>query len=491
MRRAAVYAVLSALLLTEYGTKVCPFLAGLPRATLLLCIGTALGLMLAVRPLLLDWLERRFPRPVEEQVRRQLHVDVGSFAAVGAALTLYNHVVYRFPLESGLKLFVGCALLGTFYGLDLALESERRLVEAASRGGHRLPASWQLRSLTRGFATVAVLVLALVGAVFVLIISKDLAWLVNLGSQQLRTARLSILREVGFVMAVTIALSINLILSYARNLRVFFARQTRVLGQVADGNLDGYVPVVGKSEFAFIADHTNRMIDALRDKRHIESVLGKVVSPEIARRLLAAGPEGVSLGGSRRDLVILFSDIRSFTSYSEGQPPEAVVQLLNTYFAVMVRLVREHGGLVDKFIGDGMLAVFGLDDPQHAASRAVQAGVAMLAACQRLAAELAMPLAIGVGVHRGEVIAGNVGAPERLEFTFIGDVVNTAARLEGVTQKLQAPLVVSQAVHDDLGPAEAALPWLPLGEQPLKGKAVALRLFGLRPAAPTTPATQA
>jgi adenylate cyclase len=221
------------------------------------------------------------------------------------------------------------------------------------------------------------------------------------------------------------------------------------------------------------------MIDSLRDKQRVESVLGKVVSPEIARRLLADGPGGVSLGGTRRNLVILFSDIRSFTTLSESRPPEEVVLLLNAYFSVMVRLVREHGGLIDKFIGDGLLAVFGLDDPRDAASRAVLAALAMLDACKELTQKLGAPLAIGIGIHKGEVIAGNVGAPERLEFTFIGDVVNTASRLESMTKQLGSPLLVSQAVQDDLNASVRALPWTQLGEHPLKGKSVALALFGL------------
>ena len=477
MRRAFIYAVVSAILLTIYGSEVCPLLDGLPRWKLLLTILTALGLMLAARPLLLR--RRVEPAPPEDRIRRQLHADFFSFVAVGVGLTAYNHLARDFPLGSGMKLLLGCTMLGIFYALDLALQAERVLVADAARTGTRLPAHFQLRSLTRGFATVAVVVLALLGAIFFLVINKDLAWLITVTPPELPAAQRSVLVEISFVVAVMIALSVNLILSYAKNLQIFFRHQTQVLHQVALGQLDSYVPVVGKNEFALIADRTNQMIDSLREKQRVESVLGKVVSPEIARRLLAAGPGGVSLGGTRRNLVILFSDIRSFTTLSESRPPEEVVLLLNAYFSVMVRLVREHGGLIDKFIGDGLLAVFGLDNPTDAASRAVLAGVAMLKACSGLAGELGAPLQIGVGIHRGDVIAGNVGAPERLEFTFIGDVVNTASRLEGLTKQLGSPLLISQAVQDDLSATVRALPWVPLGEHPLKGKSVALALFGL------------
>jgi len=389
-------------------------------------------------------------------------------------------VAYHFPATSGLKLLVGCIMLGVFYSLDLALQAERSLVEEASRDGKRLTASFQLRSLTRSFALVTVAVLALLGAVFFLVISKDIAWLITVPADGIREAQRSILVEVVFVVVVMMLLAINLAVSYSRNLKVFFEFQTDVLHKVARGHLDTYVPVSGANEFALIARHTNEMIDELREKQRIETLFGKVMSPEIARRLLAPGADGFKLGGTRRNLVILFSDIRNFTTFSETQTPEAVVALLNAYFAVMVRIVRAHGGLVDKFIGDGMLAVFGLDNPDGASSRAVQAGVAMLTAARELAAQLQAPVEIGIGIHRGEVVAGNVGCPEKLEFTFIGDAVNTASRLESVTKQLHSPLIVSGAIQQDLSAPVLALPWQPLGEHQLKGKTSLVQLYGLQ-----------
>lgn len=479
MRRATLYVVGSIVLLTLYGTAVCPFLDSLPWWKLALTLGIPLLVALGLRPILLRTLAA--VATVQVRVRRQVWIDLGSHVAVGLGLTVFNHLVYSFPLESGLKLLVGLLTLGIFYALDLALITERTLLEQAAARGQRLLVSFRVQSLTRSFAMVAVAVLGLVGAIFYLVINKDLAWLITVPVAQLHDAQRSILKEVLFIVGVTVLLSIRLAISYSKNLQVFFAQQTAVLDAVAHGRLDRYVPVIGVNEFALIAHHTNEMIDELREKRRVESLFGKVVSPEIARRLLATSADGIKLGGTRRNLVILFSDLRNFTSLAEVQEPESVMHLLNAYFSVMVKLIQQHGGFVDKFIGDGILAVFGLDDPIDASSRAVQAAVSMERACRELAVQLGAAVESGIGIHRGDVLAGNVGSPERLEFTVIGDVVNTASRMEGATKQLQVPVVVSEAVWQELGAKLRTLPWKDLGPHQLRGKSIPLTLFGLRP----------
>jgi adenylate cyclase len=434
---------------------------------------------LGLRPLLLQrWVA---PAALEKRVRRQTQIDLGSYIAAGLGLTAFNHFVYRFPVESGLKLLIGIVTLGIFNALDLALDTERHMIKQAAAGGQRFAAHFRLESLTQNFAKGAVMVLALLGAIFFLVIKKDLRWLIGLSVNQLRAAERSVLIEVVFIIGVMMSLTIKLTVSYAKNLKIFFEHQTGVLNAVALGRLDTYVPIVGFNEFALIAQHTNTMIDSLREKARVESLFGKVVSPEIARRLLAGGEDGIKLGGTRRNLVILFSDLRNFTSFAEAQAPEAVMQFLNTYFTAMVTIIRQHGGLVDKFIGDGILAVFGLENPDEAASHAVQAAVSMVDACRQLATQLAIPVESGIGIHCGDVLAGNVGSQERLEFTFIGDVVNTASRVESATKQLQLPIVISEVVWKELAKESRALPWQDLGAHQLRGKAVPLTLFGLQP----------
>jgi class 3 adenylate cyclase len=173
------------------------------------------------------------------------------------------------------------------------------------------------------------------------------------------------------------------------------------------------------------------------------------------------------------------SDVRNFTTLTERTDPEVLVHDLNRYFSEMVEIIRREGGLVDKFIGDGILAVFGLDDPEHASKRAVRTALEMQAAVMKLKLELSIPIEIGIGIHRGEVIAGNIGSTERMEFTFIGDAVNTAARLEGLTKGLGASIVISSAIHSELAGNAAKLPWKHFEKQVLKGKTEMVSVYGI------------
>jgi len=201
-------------------------------------------------------------------------------------------------------------------------------------------------------------------------------------------------------------------------------------------------------------------------------------------RDLLAGRADAGTAGRRREVCLLFSDIRGFTTRSEKLPPEAVVALLNRYFEEMVAAIHSHGGTVDKFIGDGLMAFFGapqaLADP---AAAVFAAGREMLDRLDRLnhalVAEGDEPLAIGIGLHLGPAVIGNVGPAERHEYTAIGDAVNTCSRVEGLTKTLGCPLLVTDAVAAAL-PADSGL--RPLGEVPIKGRAP-VRVLGWAPAA--------
>lgn len=217
-----------------------------------------------------------------------------------------------------------------------------------------------------------------------------------------------------------------------------------------------------------------------RDKRRLTQTFGGYVSPAVLREIIAGGPAAV---GEGRKLVVcvLFSDIRGFTSLSEHLPAEAVVALLNRYFARMTQVVHRHDGTVDKFIGDGLMAFFGAPNLlENPARHAFAAARAMLPALEQLNAELAAegraPLAIGVGLHLGEAVIGHIGSAERNAYTAIGDTVNTASRLESLSKELGYPVLCSEAVARALGDA-AGLD--PLGHQALKGRSP-MAVFGWR-----------
>jgi adenylate cyclase len=178
--------------------------------------------------------------------------------------------------------------------------------------------------------------------------------------------------------------------------------------------------------------------------------------------------EGTSTESDVRKVAVMFVDFRSFTAGARSRSPQDVVDRLDGAFAVLVEILDRHGGIVNKFLGDGFLALFGApfeaEDPAH---RAVGAAREMLAAMERINSNSSWPLRIGIGIHFGEVVAGNIGSPRRKEYTVIGDTVNFAARLEALNKDFNSQLLISSSVHDELG--KDGRDAVSLGEVPIRG----------------------
>ncbi|WP_257461892.1 adenylate/guanylate cyclase domain-containing protein [Archangium lipolyticum] len=218
-----------------------------------------------------------------------------------------------------------------------------------------------------------------------------------------------------------------------------------------------------------------RLTESAVERERVQGLLGMHVSEQVMEHLLSGRiPEG----GERRAVTICFTDIRDFTRLSESQSPEETLRLLNLYFGRMCEIVASHGGLVNKFLGDGMLIVFGA--PTHQpddARRALDAAREMLAEADLMRERGEFPgLRIGVGLHRGEAVVGNVGGAQRQEYTVIGDTVNTAARVQDLTKVLGRSLLLSRECREALGQDSA---FEPLGAHAVKGRLQQLELFGL------------
>jgi class 3 adenylate cyclase len=207
---------------------------------------------------------------------------------------------------------------------------------------------------------------------------------------------------------------------------------------IASGNFEVAVPVTTRDEIGLLTDSFNRMARSLREKEMIKRAFTRYVAREVVDEILK-DPERPVVKGERRDVTVLFCDLRGFTTLAERLSPEEVVLLLNEYYTLMIDTTFKHDGTLDRFLGDGVMAIFGapIFHPDHSVravrtALAVQAGVAELSA--RRVREGRDPVAVGIGLSAGEVVAGTVGTDERMEYAVVGESVNLAARLQSLAQ---------------------------------------------------------
>jgi adenylate cyclase len=216
-----------------------------------------------------------------------------------------------------------------------------------------------------------------------------------------------------------------------------------------------------------------------REKRRVKQLFGRYVSKDVYA-VLMANPGLARLGGQRREMSVLFSDIRGFTTLTERGQPDEIVGLLNEYFSSMVHLVFKHGGTLDKFVGDMVMALYGapLDDPDHA-DHAVQTALAMIAELGRLNAQWkeqgkVSGLDIGIGINTGPMIAGNIGSEAIMSYTVIGDAVNLGSRLESLNKEFGTRIIISDATRQRL---KGEYEFRSLGDVVVKGKTHPVAIF--------------
>ena len=250
--------------------------------------------------------------------------------------------------------------------------------------------------------------------------------------------------------------------------------------KIAQGDYQHRVVVKQQDELGSLADSFNQMSAGLAERDRVRDLLGKVISPEVAAELLR---RGVTLGGEEREVTILFSDLRNFTGICETLSPQEMLAILNHYFTCMAAGVEKHGGVVDKYVGDALMALFGapLVSPDDA-DRALESALEMVAALDELNVQWSargLPtIAVGIGINTDVVVAGNMGSETRLNYTVIGDGVNLASRLEGLTKvpEYNARIIVSGAT---LARARGRYRTRRLGEVAVKGKQIPTEIFAL------------
>ncbi|MGB4246904.1 MAG: adenylate/guanylate cyclase domain-containing protein, partial [Pseudohongiellaceae bacterium] len=219
--------------------------------------------------------------------------------------------------------------------------------------------------------------------------------------------------------------------------------------RIEAGDYGQAVQVSSRDEIGELAKSVNNMATGLAEKEKVRDLLGKVVSHEIAEELLS---KKIELGGEEKIVTVLFADIKGFTSLCENTPPEKVLTLLNSYLSEITGVIERHHGVVDKYTGDSVMALFGAplsrdNDAQNAIRTALAVQQAMAALNQTNRAAGLAEIEAGIGVHTGLVVAGNLGSQNRLNYTVIGDSVNLSARLEGLTRKYFVPNIVSDTAR--------------------------------------------
>jgi len=217
--------------------------------------------------------------------------------------------------------------------------------------------------------------------------------------------------------------------------------------EVAQGRYGEPLPVNRRDEIGLLTQSFNEMVAGLKERDFISNTFGRYVDPEIARELLSR-PEAARLGGEKREVVIMFADVRDFTPLAETLSPEATIHLVNRHFSRMIEVIREYRGIIVDFLGDAILAFFDpLDRPlEPTAHRAVTCALRMqeAMAAENASEPNAPPLSMGIGLHAGKVVVGNIGSESRAKYGIIGAAVNLTHRIQGQAQK--GEVVISDSV---------------------------------------------
>jgi class 3 adenylate cyclase len=400
------------------------------------------------------------------------NADIRAFWLIAASVAVLLTVVGLIAGARGARL-IQYGIVGTAAGFTTAMigvhnfgEGAARPVRAALAGNTGIGDAFPRSRPT--FA--AWLGLSIVGSIFTF---SAMAAMVAVALDRGREAPV-----VSVVIACALTLAVGVPITVGAMLSPSF-RPIRDLAQatvrVGAGDYSQRLPVVQDDDLGALVASFNRMQAGLAERQRLHAAFGTYVDPGLAARLLEQGDDVFT--GERREVTVMFVDIRNFTPFAEANTAEDTVARLNALFEIVVPAVVNAGGHVNKFLGDGALAVFGA--PNQLAEHA-DAAVTAAVLIQRLVAErFNRDLRIGIGINTGVVIAGTIGGGGKLEFTLIGDAVNVAARVEQLTKTTGDAILLTGQTFDALASPPAAL--TDRGFHALKGKSAAVEVFALDP----------
>ena len=307
----------------------------------------------------------------------------------------------------------------------------------------------------------------------------------------------SIKNQVAYTMGITLICAVGLILFFIKKLTDPVGNVVATMQEIITNNdLSQRVRVEYDDEIGYLATWFNRMVEDLEiaynqikeyayksvlaktSEERVRLIFQKYVPAEIIDEVLKTKGEKL-LTGKKQWATILFSDIRRFTSISERLSAEELVISLNTYFNVMVNIIIDHKGIIDKFIGDAIMAIFGApvlhdDDPLQAVFTALSMLKSLKTFNRKQALTGKPPFKIGIGLNTGEVIVGNIGSTQKLDYTCIGDTVNLASRLEGLTKLYRTPIIISEYTYNE---AQGGIMAREIDSVRVKGKAKPVKIY--------------
>ncbi len=394
----------------------------------------------------------------------------------------YGYLARNIDAHSALVLWIRTAMVGfiaaAFAFFSTETHARKTLIPlffpqgrlAELKGAARLLISRRIRAVYRlsGLIPMAILVVTLI----------TLAWEVNRFHIDTPAFASGVVRFslVLFVIFFVYAGVLNRMVS--RSIVEPLEDMLRVVEKVRKGDYESRVRVVSNDEIGTLGDSTNTMIEGLAEREVIRSTFGRYVSPEIRDEILSGR---IPLEGEIREATVLFADLRNFTPFVESRPPEEAVKIINGYFKAMDKAIRHHNGLVLQFIGDEIEAVFGVPLPlaDHAGA-AARAALEMRIELEKfnkiVAQEGLKPIRHGIGLNTGMVLAGNIGSPDRLTYSLVGDTVNVASRIQDLTKDFDHDILLSNTTCQRL---EQKFTVRELPPARVKGKQTPLTIYAL------------
>jgi adenylate cyclase len=405
-------------------------------------------------------------------------VHASAFAGVMWLGGVARGAVVRTAMESILTGLVTATF--AFFLLEYILQ--RRLAPIFFPEGRlsSVGGAWRIRIGTRLAALVFGCSIVPLGAVHLTIHGSQLQLARGTAPAEtvLRRLQTAVLAETAVFLVFAVGLTWLVAATFTRSLRDIAV----VLRSVRNGVFTDRVHVATNDELGDTGDAINEMTQGLRERDFIKDVFGKYVSREVRDEILAGR---LSYDGEKKDVTVLFADLKDFTQFTEGNDPKLVVRVLNTYFTEMTAAIERHGGFVLQFIGDEVYAVFGAPVP-HAdhPARAFAAAREMMERLDALNARLAPQgwpqLDHGIGLHTGETLAASIGSAERSSYLLVGDTVNLAARLQALTREVGTRMILSAATRARL--PECALRAITIRELPpahVKGRRSPVAAFAV------------